>query len=48
MGAMDDVDGIIGNDFLKRFNMLIDFKRNITYRKPNELLYTPFYEFLGR
>lgn len=45
---MDDIDGIMGNNFLKRFNMLIDFKRNIIYLKPNELLYTPFSEFLGR
>lgn len=48
MSTMDDIDGIMGNNFLKRFNMLIDFKRNIIYLKPNELLYTPFYEFLGR
>lgn len=48
MNAMSDVDGIIGNNFLKRFNMLIDFSRNIIWLKPNELLYTPFYGFLGK
>lgn len=48
MNTMSDVDGIIGNNFLKRFNMLIDFSRNIIWLKPNELLYTPFYGFLGK
>lgn len=48
MDTMSDVDGIIGNNFLKRFNMFIDFSRNVIWLKPNELLYTPFYGFLGK
>lgn len=44
----EDVDGMIGNNFLKRFNMLIDFKSNIIYLRPNNFLYTPFYDFLVR
>lgn len=41
-----DVDGMIGNNFLKRFNMLIDFKSKKMYLQPNNLMYTPFYDFL--
>lgn len=43
-----DVDGMIGNNFLKRFNMLIDFKSKKMYLQPNNLMYTPFYDFLVR
>lgn len=31
----------IGNNILKRFNVIIDFKNNFIYLKPNNLLYTP-------
>lgn len=48
MLAKEDIDGMIGNGFLKRFNMLIDFKSNKIYLQPNNLLYTQFYEFLVR
>lgn len=48
MLAKEDIDGMIGNGFLKRFNMLIDFKSNKIYLQPNNLLYTQFYEFLAR
>ena len=41
-----DVDGMIGNNFLKRFNMLMDFKSKKMYLQPNNLMYTPFYDFL--
>jgi hypothetical protein len=41
-----NVDGMIGNTFLKRFNMLIDFKSKKMYLQPNNLMYTPFYDFL--
>lgn len=31
----------IGNNILKRFNTIIDFKNNYIYLKPNNLFYTP-------
>ncbi len=46
MQSKEDIDGMIGNNFLKRFNMLIDFKSNTLYLQPNNLYYTPFYDFL--
>ena len=46
MQSKDDIDGMIGNNFLKRFNMLIDFKSDILYLQPNNFYYTPFYNFL--
>lgn len=46
MQSKEEVDGMIGNNFLKRFNMYMDFKNNIIYLKPNNLLYSPFYDFL--
>lgn len=46
MQSKEDIDGMIGNKFLKRFNMLIDFKSNTLYLQPNNLYYTPFYDFL--
>lgn len=39
-----DIDGMIGNNFLKRFNMLIDFRNNKIYLQPNNFYYTPFYD----
>lgn len=42
----NDVDGMMGNNFLKRFNMLIDFKAGRIYLQPNNMIYTPFYGFL--
>lgn len=46
MQSKEDIDGMIGNNFLKRFNMLIDFKVNKLYLQPNNFYYTPFYDFL--
>lgn len=46
MQSKEDIDGMIGNNFLKRFNMFIDFSDNIIYLEPNNLFYTPFYDFL--
>ena len=46
MQSKEDIDGMIGNNFLKRFNMLIDFKSDTLYLQPNNLYYTPFYDFL--
>lgn len=48
MQSKDDIDGMIGNNFLKRFNMFIDFKNNKLYLQPNNLYYAPFYDFLVR
>lgn len=46
MQSKEDIDGMIGNNFLKRFNMVIDFKENKLYLQPNNFYYTPFYDFL--
>lgn len=46
MQSKEDIDGMIGNNFLKRFNMLIDFKNNMLYLQPNNFFYAPFYDFL--
>lgn len=48
MLSKDDIDGMIGNNFLKRFNMFIDFKNNKIYLQPSKLYYTPFYDLLMR
>lgn len=32
----------IGNNILKRFNTVIDFKNKVVYLKPNNLFYSPF------
>ena len=42
----NEIDGIIGNWFLKRFNMTLDFKNDYLYLEPNNYIYTPFYGFL--
>ena len=46
MQSKEDIDGMIGNNFLKRFNMLIDFSSNMLYLQPNNFYYAPFYDFL--
>lgn len=46
MQSKEDIDGMIGNNFLKRFNTVIDFKNNKLYLQPNNFYYTPFYDFL--
>ena len=46
MQSKEDMDGMIGNNFLKRFNMLIDFSSNMLYLQPNNFYYAPFYDFL--
>ncbi len=46
MLSLEDCDGIIGNNFLKRFNLIFDFNANYLYCEPNNYLYTPFYDFL--
>lgn len=39
-------DGIIGNWFLKRFNLTFDFKNDYIYLEPNNHLHTAYYRFL--
>ncbi len=46
MLSKEDIDGMMGNNFLKRFNMLIDFRNNKIYLQPNNYYYTPFYDSL--
>ena len=46
--ASDVMDGVLGNNFLQRFNQLYDFKNNFLYLEVNDRLYTPFYDFLAR
>lgn len=46
MQSKADIDGMIGNNFLKRFHMVIDFQHGQLYLQPNSLLYSPFYDFL--
>ena len=40
MQSKENIDGMIGNNFLKRFNMVMDFKNNRIYLKPNKFLYS--------
>ena len=46
--ASDAMDGVLGNNFLQRFNQLYDFKNDYLYLEVNDRLYTPFYDFLVR
>lgn len=46
--ASDVMDGVLGNNFLQRFDQLYDFKNNYLYLEVNNRLYTPFYDFLAR
>lgn len=46
--ASEAMDGVLGNNFLQRFNQLYDFKNNYLYLEVNDRLYTPFYDFLVR
>jgi hypothetical protein len=43
---MNGVDGMIGNWFLKRFNLTFDFKNNYLYLEPNNHLHTRYFNFL--
>lgn len=42
------VDAILGNNLLHRFNQTYDFANGCLYLEVNDLLYTPFYDFLAR
>ena len=41
-----EVDGMLGNTFLKRFNITLDLSRNQLYLEVNNQMYSPFYDFL--
>ena len=38
----EDADGIIGNDVLRRFNLIFDYKNEKLYLKPNPFFSEPF------
>lgn len=42
----EGVDGILGNWFLKRFNLTFDFQNNYLTLEPNNHLHSPYYKFL--
>jgi hypothetical protein len=44
--ANQQLAGIFGNAFLKRFDMILDIRHNKIFLKPNDYLYTPYYGFL--
>jgi hypothetical protein len=44
--ANNDLAGIFGNGFLKRFNMILDIQHKQLFLKPNDLINTPYHDFL--
>jgi len=44
--ATPQLAGIFGNSFLKRFDVILDIQHNKLFLKPNDYLYTPYYDFL--
>ena len=46
--SIAEMDGVMGNNLLKRFNMVYDSREGYIYLIPNNLLYTPFYDCLLR
>ncbi|MEF2891194.1 MAG: hypothetical protein U0O39_00325, partial [Akkermansia sp.] len=44
--SMPEMDGVMGNNLLKRFNLVYDSQNSCLYLIPNNLLYTPFYDCL--
>lgn len=45
--ASPDLQGVLGNNFLKRFNITYDFSRNKVYLEPNDLLHSPYFDWLN-
>ena len=43
-----DIDGMLGNWFLKRFNLTFDFENDYLYLRPNNYVHSAYYEFLTR
>lgn len=46
--SMAEMDGVMGNNLLKRFNLVYDSQQGYIYLIPNNLMYTPFYDCLLR
>jgi len=46
VSAYKNLSGMFGNGFLKRFDMIIDLSHNQIFIKPNNLIHTPYYDFL--
>lgn len=48
IGGFDKKDraGSYGNNFLKRFNIILDIPNMLIYLKPNNLTHLPYYDFL--
>lgn len=44
--ASAELDGVMGNNLLQRFNQTYDFKNGYLYLEVNDRLYKPFYDFL--
>lgn len=44
--ASEEMDGVLGNNLLQRFNQIYDFKNDFLYLEVNERFYSPFYDFL--
>ncbi|OYQ45191.1 pepsin/retropepsin-like aspartic protease family protein [Flavobacterium aurantiibacter] len=44
---INGIDGIIGNSFLKRFNITLDFKNELISFEPNDYLHTKYFDFLA-
>ena len=42
--ATNDMKGFFGNDFLKRFNLVIDLENGYIYAEPGRNLHTPYFE----
>lgn len=42
--ATDDLNGFLGNAFLNKFNIILDYENNFIYFKLNKNLYKNFYE----
>lgn len=44
--ASSEMDGVMGNNLLQRFDQVYDFRRGRLYLTVNNRLYSPFYDFL--
>jgi hypothetical protein len=45
--ASPALQGVLGNNFLKRFNITYDFSRNMVYLEPNDLLHSSYFDWLN-
>lgn len=45
--SIAEMDGVMGNNLLKRFNLVCDLQAGYIYLIPNNLLYSPFYDSLS-